>query len=1297
MFLNRTRSLIIYAVIAFLGLTLFGSVRHVMPIYFGRLRLRNLTAPPPPFRTRKKEGTPEKRVGWFKRACQFYYGWIPHVLKVDDKTLISTAGLDAFAFLRVCQFGLQLFVPLSLMSLLLLLPVHLTGKDIVTQHREYVANYPGTSESEPTGLILTTVANIEKGEAILWLHTACFIVVVLYSTWLLNQHCHTFVVLRTLYLTTRGDTNLWRAVHQPSNVIEQLLMQGTKQATEIDGEELRKLKSATSDDINEACDALAMMNEYEEEDRNLLSRTMSVGAQTAKTLVSATAHLVGKSTRESARASGELRRDEDSRLTSMHSTPVLTSTPTSLPHIKTTASTRRLSPYLTESSNVVATLKGAGTLKSQKPGGTPKSAESDKRSSFLKASPQYSHDSPPTPRLSGAPKTRHTPASEANSRLKDGPGPVSESRVFASFTSGDSSEEFDLSINPPVSEPPNKSKRRDRKLRLGSFGSLGSVPQSVSAALAAQVSKDTEMKPVASSEDLNKNLMGSVMYGEAPGPSSLLSPQRKSPRRRRAPTLENIDVANFEDVALTPAVKKALERVKSLEQAGENVRAGGMSDQGAIIRASTSIAHEWWTGMDITQEYEKSQRVAHQQQHRSENVAPPAQTMDTEIKRKLSDAFDEHVIPDSPESMNSPVTRASYNVGNHLFYAPASVPDVDSIRTVNAYDEHTKQIVSVWASSYTVLITDIPFVRSHDEDGNEVRVRGLREVEATLEYIYGDEFRGLIPIFDHRPVDALLDSRDECVNAIAKLSLQMAREGILPQTNASAHGMTFGENIPAVKKRDIQVGYNFHSFVKYFRDLLKMPKRLKRLSLQDRLAVLEAQLCAIDEAIVEVRKSTWEGSPGPSCFAVFENQVAASTAAQCIISRASNRIYRALPAPGPDDVNWQTLLFRSSDNSARALAVWPIILMVMLFPTGMFATAVTSVCQVRQGNDIVGGAFFDWYCSDDAAVYTGLISGVLPPVLLTLWEVFVISFYMLYLVQKQNAHVSLSATDRRFLRFYWSWGVVNVLMGGIFGGAIGVFTASLNSGATFSDVQEQIGRVLPLSSNFFLLFIVFRAVYLPVQRLLLPHPGSICMAFDIFWCEKRGKCARTPRDKTRLYSPRAVRMGREIGVFMLILLLGLTFVTIAPLIPLAACVFFVTNFVIWRYHVLYVYERGHESNGAVWFPISQLVLLSLLIAQTFLSCVLFSKSAYFQGGVLYVTVPFYLNKVNKRLRKEFGSSTSWSVPLSEATAAPPTDFGGEIYTHAALRPAAEGWYPDIGKVWKGYPGVTSKNFASGDR
>ena len=33
------------------------------------------------------------------------FGWMEHVLRVPDKELIATAGIDALAFIRVCQFG----------------------------------------------------------------------------------------------------------------------------------------------------------------------------------------------------------------------------------------------------------------------------------------------------------------------------------------------------------------------------------------------------------------------------------------------------------------------------------------------------------------------------------------------------------------------------------------------------------------------------------------------------------------------------------------------------------------------------------------------------------------------------------------------------------------------------------------------------------------------------------------------------------------------------------------------------------------------------------------------------------------------------------------------------------------------------------------------------------------------------------------------------------------------------------------------------------------------------------------
>ena len=48
----------------------------------------------------------------------------------------------------------------------------------------------------------------------------------------------------------------------------------------------------------------------------------------------------------------------------------------------------------------------------------------------------------------------------------------------------------------------------------------------------------------------------------------------------------------------------------------------------------------------------------------------------------------------------------------------------------------------------------------------------------------------------------------------------------------------------------------------------------------------------------------------------------------------------------------------------------------------------------------------------------------------------------------------------------------------------------------------------------------------------------------------------------------------------MVMMIGLVFATVAPLITLLCAVFFVFNFVIWRYHVLYVYERSCSMKRA---------------------------------------------------------------------------------------------------------------------
>lgn len=97
-------------------------------------------------------------------------------------------------------------------------------------------------------------------------------------------------------------------------------------------------------------------------------------------------------------------------------------------------------------------------------------------------------------------------------------------------------------------------------------------------------------------------------------------------------------------------------------------------------------------------------------------------------------------------------------------YAEMPVPDVNAKRTVNTYDPEGQRLVSVWAANYTVLMTDL--VPTKNEDG--VDTYPIEAVECMFDTLFPDEFRGIIPVFDHRPVDRLLDQRDEILNNLNK-------------------------------------------------------------------------------------------------------------------------------------------------------------------------------------------------------------------------------------------------------------------------------------------------------------------------------------------------------------------------------------------------------------------------------------------------------------------------------------------------------------------------------------------------
>ena len=1085
----------IYVVVAIGVLTIFGIVRHYIPIYTGRSHLRSLKAngcgPPEMGRDARRDG------GWARALARHLYGWIPHVLGVSDAELVETAGLDALVFLRIAQFGTQLFAPLAFVGMCVLVPIHMSQTFVVSTMQNITTEVNVERKSERHILMDMTITNIEPKSYVMWIHVGAFWLITAYAIWLLNRHHRSYEFLRQVYGTTTGESNPWRAVHIPQTVLQKLLQQGMNANREF----------ATDGGIPDAS----------------VRRTSQYCSPRGETPAAPTRTSIGDikaNQKVIPRNSGYKPFTTDSRPESVQRTCSASvdtdAGPSSVDDVAW--------PVLLEALLGPKRAEGA-----QQPMSTEQKLRQFPRASMVEAQTAgRGHNSHHVPRPS---QSKSIPPRQAQHR-------------------------------PLPSIAPAKPTGKIR----------GTVPRSTHS-----------------------------QASSTQGPPS---------------TISEISMAGMSDFNETDdtTVEASVVRDGANTSVNEEV-------------TDSAINHEWWGGLDIALEFWKAElggtRVA--PRYSIDGHVPGAMLPPT---RRLRVQIDPELGQTDPEA--SSITYVN------------SIPSIDDRRYISAIttdidDSGAERdvAVSVLVQNYCILMTDVG-----GSNGGIDPWEDLRAVEKVFQGLFPEDFLMVIPLQDHRLVDDLLSERDRLCNKMERIGMvQRKRLG-------RTHGASVQESISSLRDRVTNI---------------------ERLIVTERERILRTQ-------------------PGPSCIVAFKTQYAAACVAQCQITSRRRDLFNIEPAPGPDNLNWQAVLLRRRQREIRAAMVFPLILGIIFIPTGTFTGVMSSLCVSNQfGTD--RNVALTWYCSDNSArLLRVVVQGILPPILLTLWETFVVSFGMMYLVQAQNKYTSLSRTDESFANYYFIWAFINVFFGTVSGYAIQRYLNALNTRGP-DEMLQLLGTSLPLTSNFFLLWIVFRGVYLPTQRLIFPHPGVLCMVVNRWLCCLG--CAVTAHDRTIKYSPRSVRLGREVGVFSMVMMIGLVFATVAPLITLLCMVFFVFNFVIWRYHVLYVYERSYESGGTMWNTFTNLTIYALMIAQSFLSFVLLSKKAYAAALILWITVLPVLNKVGHRFRS-LARELKWSVPLPQAAVAPRVEFNAEIYVHPALKRNSMGWHPEIGKVWRGYPNVTVK-------
>lgn len=332
-------------------------------------------------------------------------------------------------------------------------------------------------------------------------------------------------------------------------------------------------------------------------------------------------------------------------------------------------------------------------------------------------------------------------------------------------------------------------------------------------------------------------------------------------------------------------------------------------------------------------------------------------------------------------------------------------------------------------------------------------------IETTFRRLFGEDFDCVIPVYNTEEIDSVLMKRYNTQAAIVRVKLQIS-------------------NLQSKEQKNKE----------------KAEKKIQKL--QAKLDSLEEKDAAFGKLVEEVKREIFSNPARPSFIALFHTAMAANTAANVNANPISWRGFHTMPAPDPDNINFPALTRSYGSRSVRSIVSLILIILVMLFPLGIFTGAFSqleaAICPASEDASV--SASGSWICSDDfwAKLIMSVLTGMLPQILMTVYQSVFLPIYIMFCSQAEGKHYSLSKLDLRCAQLFFHWNVWNFFFGTLLGGTI--FSGLRQAISDPGEIINILGTAVPAAANFFINYVILRALTMTMFRLFYPHA---CVGMNI--------------------------------------------------------------------------------------------------------------------------------------------------------------------------------------------------------
>ena len=414
----------------------------------------------------------------------------------------------------------------------------------------------------------------------------------------------------------------------------------------------------------------------------------------------------------------------------------------------------------------------------------------------------------------------------------------------------------------------------------------------------------------------------------------------------------------------------------------------------------------------------------------------------------------------------------------------------------------------------------------------EDRKQRIKYIEETFIRLFGDDFHAIVPVYNTEKIDALIARRWQIQAKVVRVERLIAL----------AEGRQIKEGSKSEKN--------------------EAKKQARLAKLRDNLATLNEKDAALDKLVAEEKEQILMNPACASFIAVFHSAMAAATASNLNANPLSWRGFHCVPCPDPENINYPAVTTQASGRAHRTFSSLFFIVLVMVFPLGIFTGAAsqleTAICGAPENGTL--SASGSWICSDDfwAKLIMNIITGLLPQLLLTLYQSVFLPFYIMFCSQAERTHVSLSKLDLRCAQLFFHWNVWNFFIGSMLGGTFvnGLREAIQDPG----EIVTILGNAIPAASNYFINYVILRALTMTMFRLFYPHA---CVGMNIAqWFFVMPK-PKTPMDFARAHPLRNCRFSRDLSISVLtIFVASMTYSVISPFILVWTMIYFCLMYMV---------------------------------------------------------------------------------------------------------------------------------------